>query len=322
MKKRGFTLAEVLISLVVIGIITAMMIPSLLASMNEKTWNTQRKALQVRLATVLAGMGGTSGYGTYKESTGANNVVSVTDTAAESFVIQGISKNLKIKNVCTNDNFTPCHIADKIANMQGTIMDTPKTLAGVGIRATNTNGVKDTKAAAFETANEESIVVYYNPFCTNELKEFNGTYEVEKTVCATFMYDLNGLKGPNQIGKDMGIITAIYSGAPDLVSPIIVGTVTGPSKVANNQADIGTLCSKLDPDSSPATIEEITALYANRNLIGGVASVASNGYVWSSTIVPTNMGLAWRLFSGSTANQAIAQRGDRAQACPAICVKR
>lgn len=38
--------------------------------------------------------------------------------------------------------------------------------------------------------------------------------------CANFVYDLNGTKGSNQIGKDMGFITAFYPTDSELVAPL------------------------------------------------------------------------------------------------------
>ena len=46
--KKGFTLAEVLITLTIIGIVAAITLPSLLVNVNEKAWNAQKKALYAR----------------------------------------------------------------------------------------------------------------------------------------------------------------------------------------------------------------------------------------------------------------------------------
>ena len=76
----------------------------------------------------------------------------------------------------------------------------------------------DTKAAAFETANGESILVYYKPDCTGSLGETNFHYTQNK-VCANFIYDLNGTKGPNTVGKDIGALTALYPSDSIVVAP-------------------------------------------------------------------------------------------------------
>ena len=56
MIKKAFTLAEVLITLTIIGIIAAMVIPSLMADINEKAFDTQRKALYARFSQAIPAM--------------------------------------------------------------------------------------------------------------------------------------------------------------------------------------------------------------------------------------------------------------------------
>ena len=41
----AFTMAEILLSLTIIGVVAAITLPSLTGNINERTWNTQRKAL-------------------------------------------------------------------------------------------------------------------------------------------------------------------------------------------------------------------------------------------------------------------------------------
>ena len=54
MKKFAFTMAGILISLTIIGIIAAITLPALQGNINEKTWVTQRKALYSRLSQAIA----------------------------------------------------------------------------------------------------------------------------------------------------------------------------------------------------------------------------------------------------------------------------
>ncbi len=99
-KNLGFTMAEFLLSLTIIGVVAAITLPSLMANINERTWNTQRKALYARLSQAIAMMPQLNGYGEY-EGTNTDGVVSATkDTAAEAFLTEGLSKVLKINNIC------------------------------------------------------------------------------------------------------------------------------------------------------------------------------------------------------------------------------
>ena len=51
---RGFTMAEILLSLTIIGVVAAITLPSLTGNINERTWNTQRKALYARFSQAIA----------------------------------------------------------------------------------------------------------------------------------------------------------------------------------------------------------------------------------------------------------------------------
>ena len=50
MKNYAFTMAEILLSLTIIGVVAAITLPSLTGNINERTWNTQRKALYARMS--------------------------------------------------------------------------------------------------------------------------------------------------------------------------------------------------------------------------------------------------------------------------------
>ena len=229
-KKCAFTMAEILLSLTIIGVVAAITLPSLTGNINERTWNTQRKALYSRFSQAIALMPALNGYGTLKETTdSATGSTSVEDTAAETFVTAGLSKVLKINNICDNEHLDDCGIPKKMISMTGNKLDIPTKMSELSIKmtnmsyshpgagVTNTYSQMDTKAAAFETINGESMLVFYNPNCQAYLGEV--LYYLQPKICANFIFDLNGSKGPNTIGKDIGILTALYSTDSVVVSP-------------------------------------------------------------------------------------------------------
>ena len=105
--------AEILLSLTIIGVVAAITLPSLTGNINERTWSTQRKALYARFSQAIALMPALNGYGTLKEesSAGASDAV---DTVAETFVTSGLSKVLKLNNICDSEHLSDCGIPDKI----------------------------------------------------------------------------------------------------------------------------------------------------------------------------------------------------------------
>ena len=88
-KILAFTMAEILLSLTIIGVVAAITLPSLTGNINERTWNTQRKALYARFSQAIALMPALNSYGTYSQETDSAGSTSITDTAAETFITDG-----------------------------------------------------------------------------------------------------------------------------------------------------------------------------------------------------------------------------------------
>ena len=131
----AFTMAEILLSLTIIGVVAAITLPSLTGNINERTWNTQRKALYARFSQAISLMPAINGYGTLKEVTDSTTgSTSIEDNAAETFVTAGLSKVLKINNICDNDHLTDCGISSKITTLGGIQIDIPKTMQELNIR--------------------------------------------------------------------------------------------------------------------------------------------------------------------------------------------
>ena len=286
----GFTMAEILLSLTIIGVVAAITLPSLTGNINERTWNTQRKALYARFSQAIALMPSLNGYGTLTEesSSGAGDAV---DTAAETFVTAGLAKVLKINNICDNDHLEDCGIPSQINAPNGSLISSiPTTLSELNsmfLSATAWNApsyasVLDTKSAAFETSNGESILVYYNPQCMADMNE-KGSYYIWPKMCANFVYDLNGSKGPNTVGKDIGFITAIYP-----TDPMVVAPMPALSVASNNvsQLNAGQACKANDPETRVPSREELYSLIYNRQLSG-----ISANWKWSSHVPETGYGL-------------------------------
>ncbi len=283
-------MAEILLSLTIIGVVAAITLPSLTGNINERTWNTQRKALFARMSQAIALMPALNGYGTFDDTT---------DTAAETFITAGLSKVLKINNICSNDKLSDCGFASKYTDGGGSQQNLPKQVSSLnaGIINNGIRNIKNTKAAAFETANGESILTFYNPDCTTK-DVFSTAYNndgtaspgnwagetVKQQVCANFVYDLNGTKGPNTVGKDIGTLTVFYSSDPAVVMPMYPRAVSG----TKSQADASNACRELDGGQYRLpNIEEAVAVYYNR-LIYSTQAFGSNGYVWSGTSVDSS----------------------------------
>ncbi len=291
---HGFTMAEILLSLTIIGVVAAITLPSLTGNINERTWNTQRKALYARMSQAIALMPALNGYGTLTEG---NESTSAVDTAAETFVTEGLSKVLKINNICDSEHLADCGVPEKVIGLNGNIAFSsfPRTLVtynnmfnGIVISDDSTTVLDeyhqtDTKAAAFETVNGESIVVYYSPNCKGYVDSTVGYYTQAK-MCANFVYDLNGSKGPNTVGKDIGVMTALYSSDSVVVAPLPIRTYT--HGVTYDEAVRS--CKNLDSESRLPTKEELASIFYNKTLF----NLPSNSF-WSGSTIATGSINAW-----------------------------
>ena len=286
---KAFTMAEILLSLTIIGVVAAITLPSLTGNINERTWNTQRKALYARFSQAIALMPALNGYGTLTEDESGNVTE---DTAAETFVTSGLSSVLKINNICDNEHLEDCGIVSKITTLAGSQIDFPDTMGNlnslmVGAQSTSTESISiiDTKAAAFETQNGESIAVYYNPNCVGDLQNLNWGgdtgYLGQARVCANFIYDLNGNKGPNTVGKDIGFMTVMYPSDPKITAPVPAQSALSGTHTINGDNSATRACSTYDSEYRLPNVEELYSLFVNKNLL----SSSISAYFYTSTSV-------------------------------------
>lgn len=207
------------------------------------------------------------------------------------FVSEGLAKVLQINNICSIPmnmtdgkerlrQLSKCGVASTITTMKFSDGKTDKIYFPTKLSELNsmftstyttTNGETtnnpqkniNTNAAAFETKNGETIAVFYNPYCQEDM---NGTdwYLVYPSMCANFVYDLNGKKGPNKVGKDIGFITALYPTDSEVVAPMPLEQDIASVK----QTDAAAMCRKQDDNSRLPNIDELSTLFYNKQLIG------------------------------------------------------
>ena len=297
-------MAEILLSLTIIGVVAAITLPSLTGNINERTWNTQRKALYARFSQAISLMPALNGYGTLDDTT---------DTAAETFVTAGLSKVLKINNICDNEHIEDCGIPNKITPLDGaSTINTSDILTFVQLcpMLNNNDGYwsfsqRDTKAVAFETQNGESILTYYNPNCAG----IQTDVYAQPLICANFVYDLNGSKGPNTVGKDIGVMSVLYPSDPVIVAPRPL--VSNASSSKSQQAAIKA-CTEQDNESRLPNIDELSGMFCNNKLFNIPTGVA----YWSSTVESSTK--AWHHGLASGERRAVAKTTND----PVRCVKR
>ena len=164
---------------------------------------------------------------------------------------------------------------------------------GAGNPYTNPQKTIDTKAAAFETQNGESIIVYYNPFCQADIEGTTWHYTQPK-MCANFVYDLNGTKGPNTFGKDIGFITALYPTDSNIVAPEPLATdAKNGTATWMNWDNARAACERQDENSRLPNRDELTAMFYNKQFLG-----ISSGNFWSGSVVSPSTAWAQSFYTG------------------------
>jgi len=288
-RRYAFTMAEILLSLTIIGVVAAITLPSLTGNINERTWNTQRKALYARMSQAFALMPALNGFGTVS-GVGTSSAI---DTAAETFVASGLSKVLKINNICDNTHFQDCGIVSSYTNLMGTQKTMPTTLNelhstlvsraafNVGTTSYAAFSQNDTKAIAFETQNGESVALFYNPTCKPYMEERGTALVFQSKMCVNMVFDLNGSKGPNTVGKDIGIL-AVYYPSDSMVVTAVPYAKDGNNGISVLPKEASKICTDMDSEIRLPNQEELATMYINKDFIG-----KSGGY-WTSTRVDFN----------------------------------
>ena len=186
---KGFTLAEVLITLGIIGVVAAITIPTLVANYQNRAWNTSATVFETKLEEALKTMN------TQQTLAGYNNT--------EDFVNE-LSNHFKINKICKNNELLTC-FSDKVywgADAEEVDISTVKTAKDFGLDKWNTNIV------GVQFANGVTGLIAYNPDCTQN--PFSN--QIKGTSCLAMLYDTDGFKNPNTSNKDVRSINVANLG--------------------------------------------------------------------------------------------------------------
>ena len=177
---NGFTLAEVLITLAIIGVVAAMTIPTLIAKINDIVTTNQAKVFNAKL---IKGLNLTKTAGDLND----------TYTSTYDFLVNGLGKNLKMAKVCDSDHIRDCIPYDKIKYDKSGTEDTVNVADIKNAGKLNLEApYEDT--AAFVLADGTPVIVSYNKQCIDDPDKADTTIN----GCLAGIYDLNGTRKPNR----------------------------------------------------------------------------------------------------------------------------
>lgn len=209
-KKFAFTLAEVLITLGIIGVVAAMTMPSLIANYQEKQRVSQLKkvysALSQAFVTAVQENGTPDEWG----------MGDMYDENSHLIMANNFKKHLKLSQDCTNMNGTQ---ARKVCGMQDN--------AG---KNNNLEIVGASSQAKAIILNDGTIVGFrhYEANCAMGFGDL-------KNVCGILLVDLNGQKRPNSGGYDQ---FNIYVAKDKLVPLGFKGDCLTFEKACNRKIDV------------------------------------------------------------------------------------
>ena len=184
--KAAFTLAEVLITLAVIGIVAALTLPGLIQNHNETAWKTAKDLWEKKLTETVRRMN-IDGVMTGHEST-------------EDFM-NTFKNYMKVIKTCDNNDINKCYspkIVQTGSDSEPIEVETSdlKTAENLG------NSEWGTNTMSFVIADGTTVIMAYNPNCAYaDPIEDTGS----QVSCLGFMVDVNGKKGPNKVGDDIAL---------------------------------------------------------------------------------------------------------------------
>ena len=187
-KKKAFTLAEVLITLAIIGVVAAMTIPTLIANYQEKSWATASQVFERKLTEAMKVMnvnGTLAGH-----------------TTTQSFVDE-LSKNFKVTKTCDSNNLKNCiseNITWNIVDISSSGSES-ETLNVANLKTAADLGKSDwgTETIGVQFANGTTAIMAYDPNCYQDPY----SNQVTGMSCVSMIYDTSGFKSPNTTSKDV-----------------------------------------------------------------------------------------------------------------------
>ena len=207
MKARAFTMAEVLITLGIIGIVAAMTLPTILENVRQRQWAEREWSTAFKITQAMDKMR-------------ALDLLNGSYASTDEFVDE-LQKHLKIVQRCDASNLDACWPTKQVRTADGEIVNVAdyKTGADLQIASNTTNNVGlvladgSTIILTYNPANgfaesTSSPVVYTKDIQIGKGKSRSYAYSSDSTASIDFVMDVNGGKKPN---SESTVVTDIRS---------------------------------------------------------------------------------------------------------------
>jgi len=206
--KIGFTLAEVLITLAIIGVVAALTIPTLWDKINNKLSENRQTTIEARL------LDGINRYSAMEDG------LSQKYETTYDFLV-GLSKFYKMSQICKADEITKCVPYSTITHTSDGEDATVEVSSLTSIDNFMSEGKDDyLTPASFITAQGTPVIMAFKKDCAWDMGKAMRT--IQDSGCIAYMYDESGTRLPNKLGKDIiahGLtIVAPSSGAAEIAT--------------------------------------------------------------------------------------------------------
>ena len=201
----AFTLAEVLITLGVIGVVAALTMPTLLTNVQERVRKEQVRTVKYKFTKATDKMNSLGKIGDYGDD----------EDATKNFVNE-LKNHLSIAKVCENGDLAQCWPSGGFTDAKGDYTAVSSLTTGVKLEALQFNS-GSTKTMGIVTGDGTPIILVYGKDCQSldETKQYqwsvvDGKPETNATAgCVSMVFDINGAKGPNKLGTDVRTMNSL-----------------------------------------------------------------------------------------------------------------
>ncbi|MBS6603789.1 MAG: type II secretion system protein, partial [Brachyspira sp.] len=198
----GFTLAEVLITLGIIGVVAALTLPTLNQAVNKRVRAEQIRTVKYKFTKATDKMNSLGLIGPYNS------------TAA--FVAE-LQKHLKIAKVCPSSKLRECWPYDKITLLDGKEYEVTKIQTGKQFQMKNSDTADySSPNVGIITGDGTPMILSYNTKCEalDPVKNYGWSTEDNKPVsnatasCVAAVFEVNGTGKPNKQNDDVALFNA------------------------------------------------------------------------------------------------------------------
>ena len=189
--KAGFTLAEVLITLGIIGIVAALTLPAFISNVQGRIQAKRVENINQKLSKVTDKMAVQSG------------LIGYPDTMA---FVQEMKKHMSIAKVCDNSHLSECWGTTEVDVGKDKPWEIAKTKTAKTLKIGEPDNWADT--VGIVTADGTPMILSYDKECNfdpnNKGLQYNqSSGKSNSLVCLSGVFDWNGGAKPNKLGDDV-----------------------------------------------------------------------------------------------------------------------